>query len=77
MDIEDDLLHELRKEAAEAGDTLQAVVNRRLRRGATAVRSGGFRLRLPTFGSELRPGVDLDDRDALYRVLEDGDPAPP
>lgn len=74
FDIDDDLIQGLQEEAARRGLTLSAFVESGLRRllgegthGTSqaealpplpAWRSGGFR-------------VDIDDRDALYRIMED------
>ncbi len=70
--IDDDLLRRARAEALSSGRSLGDVVDDGLRvlfgnrdRGARVV------VTLPTFGgSGLRPGVDLEDKDALAELLD-------
>jgi hypothetical protein len=73
LDLDDGLLRAAKKRAAEQGTTLTRVIEDALRQ--TLTRSGraagaGFRLRLVTKRGRPRPGVDLDDRDALYERME-------
>ena len=64
---------DVKKKAAEEGRTLTALMEEALReylrRGAETT-SGSFRLRLVTASGVPRPGIDLDDRDALYEAME-------
>jgi len=69
--IDDDLLRDLKRRAAKDGVSLSALVNRLLRAGLRE--RAAFRLHLTTVkGDGLRPGVDLDDKDALFDLM-DGD----
>ena len=70
LDIDDALLRELKKKAATEGRTLQAVVNEHLKRAAAAPSAPKYRLRLAGWQAELRPGVDLFDRDKLLDLLD-------
>lgn len=70
IDIDDALLRELKKKAAAQGRTLQAVVNEHLKRAAAAPSGSRYRLRLAGWRAELKPGVDLFDRDTLSDVLD-------
>ena len=71
--INDRLLAEAKKLAAERGTTLTAVIEDSLRaaisRHEPRVRRSKFRF--PTFkGGGLQPGVDLDDTSALLDLME-------
>ena len=70
--INDVLLAEAKARAARSGTTLNAVVEDALREAfARRTRSGRQPVELPTFaGSQLRPGVDLDDSAALLDRME-------
>ena len=70
--IEDKLLRELKKKAAEQGRTLQAVANDLLRR-ALAIPGrprNGFKLNLHGWEAKEQPGVDLLDRDKLFDLMD-------
>ena len=73
LNLEDQLMREVKQQAAEEGRTLTAVIEEalreHLRRGAERA-SQSFRLRLVAVPGAPRPGVDLDDRDALYEAME-------
>lgn len=74
--IDDHLLAEAKRYAAETGRTLTAVVEDALRERLARHRRGeaGRRaLRLPTAPGGPRPGVDLDDTSRLLEVMEDRD----
>ena len=73
--LDDDLLKEAKKAAADAGQTLtqlfEAALRERLARRQTKPTS---RIALPTFqGTGLQPGIDLDDSSALLDLLEADD----
>ena len=70
--IEDKLLRELKKKAAEEGRTLQAVVNDMLRRSLAKPerQRNGFKLRLQGWEAKEQPGVDLLDRDKLFDLMD-------
>jgi hypothetical protein len=70
LDIDDALLRELKKKAAGEGRTLQAVVNEYLKRAASSPAASGYRLQLAGWRAELRPGVDMFDRDNLLDVMD-------
>jgi hypothetical protein len=68
--IEDALLRELKARAVKEGRTLQEVANDAMRRGLRSAR-GTYKLELQGWPGELRPGIDLDDRDRLYDQLDE------
>ncbi len=70
LDIDATLLRELKGQAAREGRTLQSVVNERLRQRSLPARTPRFTLVLPVWKSEIRPGVDLTDRDALFDLMD-------
>lgn len=76
IQIDDQLLVDARVRAARSGLTLSSVVEDALRE-AFARRSDATRtpVQLPTFaGSQLRPGVDLDESVALLDRVEGTNP---
>ena len=76
LNLEDELMREAKSRAAERGETLTAFVEEALRehlRRDAERGSRGFRLRLVTEEGGPRPGVDVDDRVALYDVMEGRD----
>ncbi len=68
--LPDELMRELKRRAAERGETLSAVVEEALRRGLEAQRTPAVVEPLPTYGMGA-PRADLADRDDLYRVMEE------
>jgi len=67
MDLSDELLRKARKRAADEGIPLRDVVEDALRRYLVGSRRRDtYRLRWSTESGRLQPGVDLDDRDALF-----------
>jgi hypothetical protein len=70
LDIDDGLLRELKEKAASQGRTLQAVVNEYLKRAAAVPAGLPYRLQLEGWKAELRPGVDLFDRDQLFDLMD-------
>jgi hypothetical protein len=72
LDVEDRLLKAARVRAAREGTTLTAVVEVALQQYLAPVsRSpGNFKLELLTKPGRLLPGVNLEDRDALYEHME-------
>ena len=74
--IDDQLLAEAKARAAASGRTLNSVVEDALREAiARRPAAGAHRpIELPTFGgSQLRPGVDLDDSAGLLDLMEGSD----
>jgi plasmid stability protein len=80
LDLDDDLVREIQRRAADSGRTMKKELEEILREG---LRGGApkepFRLQLPTVKGELLPGVDLNDRDSLYDIMEGrrGSPSTP
>lgn len=76
--LDEPLLSEAKKHAAETGQTLTALIEDSLRE-TLARRKHPVkrrRVRLPTFpGGRVRPGVDLDDTSALLDLMEGRDVA--
>ena len=73
LNLDDELMRQTKRRAVERGVTLTALIEEALRehlRGERERRSAPWRLRLVTAGGATRPGVDLDDRDALYERME-------
>jgi hypothetical protein len=72
IDLEDDLLRDLKARAAREGTTLARLVNALLRLAGITEAKGRYRFRLRTFrgGKGPKPGVNLDSRDALYDLLD-------
>lgn len=78
IDVDDAVLRDVKVIAARSGRTVSAVVNDVLRVGlaADAGPAGHQPVILPVDGrGGLQPGVDLDDRGAIARLLGDDDPA--
>ena len=77
--LDDQLLREAKRLAADTGRTLTAVIEDALREAIARKRAGVSRKRvtLPTFkGQGLQPGVDLNDSAALRDLMERPDAAP-
>jgi hypothetical protein len=71
--LDDPLLAEVKKYAADSGQTLTAVIEDALRETLARRKHPVKRrkVRLPTFpGGRLRPGVDLDDTSAILDLME-------
>ena len=74
MELNDELLRSAKRRAASEGTTLRAVVERALRSFLEGgARKSGYRLRWRPERGRLRPGVRLDDRDALFDLMEGRD----
>ena len=73
LNFDDDLLRAAKKRAAEDGETLTRVIERALRLYLNRVGEAEpiYRLRPLTKSGRPRPGVDLDDRDALHRRMDE------
>lgn len=73
LNLEDQLMLDVKRKAAERGTTLTRFIEEALRehlRRDEERTSASFRLRLVTVEGGPRPEVDLDDRDALYEAME-------
>ena len=69
--IDEPLLRQLKKKAAEEGRTLQDVANEVLRRGlAKRADRTGYRLKLQGWKAAEQPGVDVLDRDKLFDLMD-------
>jgi plasmid stability protein len=69
--IQEDVLRELKRRAAERGTTVQAVANELLRQALARPRDAKkFKLRLPAgWQAKPLPGVDIGDRDNLFDLM--------
>ena len=68
LDIDDRVLRELEKKAADEGRTLQAVANDLLKRARHPRTHQLFSLQIQGWAADLQP-VDILDRDSLFDVL--------
>jgi Arc/MetJ family transcription regulator len=73
IELNDDLLRRAKRRAANERTTLRAVIEQALRRHL-AERGGApgprYVLRWRTERGALQPGVQLDDRDALFDLMD-------
>ena len=67
--IDDDLFRQLKKKAAEQGQTLQHLTNDLLRRALNSPSRRAFRLKLQSWKATEQPGVDILDRDKLFDLM--------
>ena len=72
FDLDDRLIKQLKKKAAEEGESLKSLVSRALRSflRESPRKNTEFKFRPLLKNSELQQGVDVDDRDNLYGVME-------
>jgi len=71
IDISDELFRQAKKKAADDRTTLRDVVEAALRRYlAGRPKRGRYRLRWTPERGRLLPGVNLDDRDALFNLMD-------
>ncbi|MGH9453963.1 MAG: type II toxin-antitoxin system VapB family antitoxin [Terriglobia bacterium] len=70
LTIDDQILLELKKRAAEEGRTVQAVTNDLLRRSLANNPQQPYQLRLQGWKAAELPGVDLLDRVALFDLMD-------
>lgn len=71
MDLSDDLLRRAKKRAADEGVPLRDLVEDALRRYLSGPQKrGAYKLRWGTERGRLQPGVNLDDRDALFDLMD-------
>ena len=79
IQLDDQLLLEAKKHAAQTGRTLKAVIEDALREALTRTEASRSQTRVPlkTFkGRGVQSGVDLDDTSSLLDSMErDGSPA--
>ncbi|MFQ5745200.1 MAG: DUF2191 domain-containing protein [Acidobacteriota bacterium] len=71
IEINDDLFRHAKKKAADEGGSLRSVVENALRQYLAArLPAEPFELRWRAERGKLQPGVNLDDRDALFDLME-------
>ena len=71
VSLDEAVLRELKKLAAEQGETLQSVVGSLLRRAlAEPAVAPRYRLRLRGWQAREQPGVDILDRDKLFDLMD-------
>ncbi|MGQ0734034.1 MAG: type II toxin-antitoxin system VapB family antitoxin [Acidobacteriota bacterium] len=71
IDVNDELLERAKQLAARERTTLKAIVERALRSHLSRRRAtAGYRLQWRPERGRLQPGVRLDDRDALFDLMD-------
>lgn len=71
IELNDELLRQAKKRAADEGASLRSVVEAALRAHlGSGPRSSGYKLRWRTEKGRLQPGAQLEDRDALFDLME-------
>lgn len=71
IDIADELLRQAKTRSADEGIPLRQVIESALRLYLLGRRGkGGYRFRWRTEHGRVQPGVRLDDRDALFDLME-------
>lgn len=71
IDLNDELLRQAKRRAADEGVPLREIIERALRAQlAGTQRRKKYRLRWKTVKGALQPGVRLDDRDALFDLMD-------
>ena len=71
IDLGDELYRQIRKRAADDGVAMRDVLEAALRAYLSGRTSRGvYRLRWRTEEGRLQPGVDLDDRDSLFDLMD-------
>jgi hypothetical protein len=71
MDIADELLRRAKRKAADEQVPLREVVEAALRSYLSGKRpTGEYKLRWRVERGALQPGVNLDDRDALFDLMD-------
>jgi hypothetical protein len=71
IEIGDELLRQAKRRAADQGASLRAVIEAALRAYLSPRRGPrGYRLRWRSEHGRLQPGVRLDDREALFDLMD-------
>ena len=71
FDIADDLMRRAKKKAADDGVPLRDVVEAALRSYLShRPAESGYKFQWATERGELMPGIDLDDRDSLFDIMD-------
>jgi plasmid stability protein len=68
--LDDQIVRQIKKKAAEEGRTFQAVANELLRQALAQPRRQPYRLNLQGWKGELLPAVDICDRNTLFDILD-------
>ncbi|PYU19682.1 MAG: hypothetical protein DMG30_23555 [Acidobacteria bacterium] len=68
--LDDHLLRQMKKKAADEGRSLQAVANELIRRGLATPPRQSYHLKLQGWKAELQPGIDLLDRNSLFEAMD-------
>lgn len=71
IDLADELLRQAKRRAADDGVALRVVVEAALRAYLSGKQNGtGYKLRWTPDKGSLRPGVNLEDRSALWDLMD-------
>ena len=71
LNIDEDIYRAAKIKAAQEGKTLTRIVEEALREHLNPAKSEKpFKLNVITMRGELLPGVNIDDRDSLYEIME-------
>lgn len=72
LDLSDELLRAAKRRAADEGVSLKEIIERSLRGflSGKAAAPRKYALKLKTVRGRLMPGVDLDDRNALFDLMD-------
>lgn len=74
VDIRDELLRQAKVRAADEGTTLRQIFESALQSYLSPLRkTREYRLRWRTEAGQMLPGVNLEDRDALFDLIDDRD----
>jgi hypothetical protein len=73
LHIPDTIYREVKRRAVQRGQTVSDLVAEYLRRGLQEGAARGKLAPLPSFPDTGSPLVDVADRDALYRAMEEGE----
>lgn len=68
--IDDGLLRQIKRKAADEGRTFQTVANELLRQALAKPPAKPYRLKLKGWKAELQPGVDITNRDSLFDLMD-------
>lgn len=73
IELNDELLRQAKRMAADQGIPLRLVVETALRKHVTGARQAGSRytLQWTVEKGRLQPGVDLEDRNSLFDLMDD------
>ena len=69
--LEDALLRRLKERAAREGQSLQSLIDALLRQALHQKTPSKFTFNIEGWEAKEQPGVDILDRDALFRLMEE------